>query len=80
MDSAPFICPSISTWRKSSFLETPTAKNVRGFDCIFELETKKADPAEKQIQDMILRLSSTMDVKAMATLLNMSVDVIKKYL
>ena len=29
---------------------------------------------------MILRLSSTMDVKAMATLLNMSVDEIKKYL
>ena len=45
-----------------------------------ELETKRADAAEKQIQDMILRLSSTMDVKAMATLLNMSVDVIKKYL
>ena len=44
------------------------------------LETKRADAAEKQIQDMILRLSSTMDVKAMATLLNMSVDVIKKYL
>ena len=45
-----------------------------------ELETKRADAAEKKIQDMILRLSSTMDVKAMATLLNMSVDVIKKYL
>ena len=45
-----------------------------------ELETKRADVAEKQIQDMILRLSSTMDVKAMATLLNMSVDEIKKYL
>ena len=45
-----------------------------------ELETKRADAAEKQIQDMILRLSSTMDVKAMATLLNMSVDEIKKYL
>ena len=38
---ASFFSP-ISTWRKSSFLETPTAKNVRGFDCIFELETKKA--------------------------------------
>ena len=45
-----------------------------------ELETKIADAAEKKIQDMILRLSSTMDVKAMATLLNMSVDEIKKYL
>ena len=45
-----------------------------------ELETKRANAAEKQIQGMILRLSSTMDVKAMATLLNMSVDVIKKYL
>ena len=33
-----------------------------------ELETKRADVAEKQIQDMILRLSSTMDVKAMAIL------------
>ena len=43
-----------------------------------ELETKRADVAEKQIQDMILRLSSTMDVKAMAILLNMSVDEIKK--
>ena len=42
-----------------------------------ELETKRADVAEKQIQDMILRLSSTMDVKAMAILLNMSVDEIK---
>ena len=45
-----------------------------------ELETKRADAAEKQIQDMILRLSSTMDVKAMATVLNMSVDEIKKYI
>ncbi|WP_418561896.1 PD-(D/E)XK nuclease family transposase [Holdemanella porci] len=45
-----------------------------------ELETKRANAAEKQIQGMILRLSSTMDVKAMATLLNMSVDEIKKYL
>ena len=45
-----------------------------------ELETKRADIAEKQIQDMILRLSSTMDVKAMAILLNMSVDEIKKFI
>ena len=45
-----------------------------------ELETKRADVAEKQIQDRILRLSSTMDVKAMAILLNMSVDEIKKYI
>lgn len=45
-----------------------------------ELETKRADAAEKQIQDMIFRLSSTMDVKAMATVLNMSVDEIEKYI
>ena len=45
-----------------------------------ELETKRADIAEKQIQDMILRLSSTMDVKAMAILLNMSVDEIRKFI
>ena len=45
-----------------------------------ELETKRADAAEKQIQDMILRLSSTMDVKTMATVLNMSVDEIKKFI
>ena len=45
-----------------------------------ELETKRANAAEKQIQDMILRLSSTMDVKTMATVLNMSVDEIKKYI
>lgn len=45
-----------------------------------ELETKRADAAEKQIQDMILFLSSTMDVKAMATVLNMSVDEIEKYI
>ena len=45
-----------------------------------ELEKKRADAAEKQIQDMIFRLSSTMDVKAMATVLNMSVDEIEKYI
>ena len=45
-----------------------------------ELETKRADAAEKQIQDMILFLSSTMDVKAMAIVLNMSVDEIEKYI
>ena len=45
-----------------------------------ELETKRANAAEKQIQDMILRLSSTMDVETMATLLNMSVDEIEKYI
>ena len=45
-----------------------------------ELETKRADAAEKQIQDMILFLSSTMNVKAMATVLNMSVDEIEKYI
>ena len=45
-----------------------------------ELETKRADAAEKQIQDMIFFLSSTMDVEAMATVLNMSVDEIEKYI
>ena len=45
-----------------------------------ELETKRADAAEKQIQDMIFRLSSTMDVKAMATVLNMSEHEIEKYI
>ena len=45
-----------------------------------ELETKRADAAKKQIQDMILFLSSTMDVKAMVTVLNMSVDEIEKYI
>ena len=55
-------------------------KQVEGATKQTELETKRADVAEKQIQDMILRLSSTMDVKAMAILLNMSVDEIKKYI
>ena len=45
-----------------------------------KLETNRANAAEKQIQDMILRLSSTMDVETMATLLNMSVDEIEKYI
>ena len=45
-----------------------------------ELETKRADAAEKQIQDMILFLSSTMDVKAMDTVLNMSEHEIEKYI
>ena len=55
-------------------------KQVEEANKQIELETKRADVAEKQIQDMILRLSSTMDVKAMAILLNMSVDEIKKYI
>ena len=45
-----------------------------------ELETKRADAAEKKIQDMILRLSSTMDVETMASILNMSVDELEKYI
>ena len=45
-----------------------------------ELETKRADAAEKQIKDMILRLSSTMDIKSVASVLNVSVDEIKKYI
>ena len=57
-----------------------TNKQVEDATKQTELETKRADVAEKQIQDMILRLSSTMDVKAMAILLNMSVDEIKKYI
>ena len=35
-----------------------------------ELETKRADAAEKQIKNMILRLSSTMDIKSVASILN----------
>ena len=57
-----------------------TNKQVEDATKQTELETKRTDVAEKQIQDMILRLSSTMDVKAMAILLNMSVDEIKKYI
>ena len=45
-----------------------------------ELETKRADAAEKKIQDMILRLSSTMNVETMASILNMSVDELEKYI
>ena len=45
-----------------------------------ELETKRADAAEKQIKDMILRLSSTMDIKSVASVLSVSVDEIKKYI
>ena len=45
-----------------------------------ELETKRADAAEKKIQDMILRLSSTMDVETMASILNMSVDELERYI
>ena len=45
-----------------------------------ELETKRADAAEKQIKNMILRLSSTMDIKSVASMLNVSVDEIEKYI
>lgn len=45
-----------------------------------ELETKRADAAEKQIKNMILRLSSTMDIKSVASVLNVSVDEIEKYI
>ena len=45
-----------------------------------ELETKRADAAEKQIKNMILRLSSTMDIKSVASILNVSVDEIEKYI
>lgn len=45
-----------------------------------ELETKRADAAEKQIKNMILRLSSTMDIKSIASVLNVSVDEIEKYI
>ncbi len=55
-------------------------KNVEEANKLTELETKRADAAEKQIQDMIFRLSSTMDVKAMATVLNMSEHEIEKYI
>lgn len=45
-----------------------------------ELETKRADAAEKQIKNMILRLSSTMDIKSVASVLYVSVDEIEKYI
>ena len=45
-----------------------------------EFETKRADAAEKQIKNMILRLSSTMDIKSVASVLNVSVDEIEKYI
>lgn len=45
-----------------------------------ELETNRADAAEKQIKNMILRLSSTMDIKSIASVLNVSVDEIEKYI
>lgn len=45
-----------------------------------ELETKRADAAEKQIKNMILRFSSTMDIKSVASVLNVSVDEIEKYI
>ena len=45
-----------------------------------ELETKRADAAQKQLQDMILRLSSAMDIEDMASILNMSVDELEKYI
>ena len=45
-----------------------------------ELETKRADAAEKQIKNMILRLSSTMDIKSVASVLNVLVDEIEKYI
>ena len=45
-----------------------------------ELETKRADAAEKQIKNMILRLSSTMDIKSVASVLNVSVDEIEEYI
>lgn len=44
-----------------------------------ELETKRADAAEKQIKN-IIRLSSTMDIKSVASVLNVSVDEIEKYI
>ena len=64
--------------QEANKLKQEANKQVEEANKQTELETKRADVAEKQIQDMILRLSSTMDVKAMAILLNMSVDEIKK--
>ena len=68
------------TLQEANKLKQEANKQVEEANKQTELETKRADVAEKQIQDMILRLSSTMDVKAMAILLNMSVDEIKKYI
>ena len=66
--------------QEANKLKQEANKQVEEANKQTELETKRANVAEKQIQDMILRLSSTMDVKAMAILLNMSVDEIKKYI
>ena len=55
-------------------------KKVENANKQTELETKRADAAEKKIQDMILRLSSTMDVETMASILNMSVDELERYI
>ena len=66
--------------QEANKLKQEANKQVEEANKQTELETKRADVAEKQIQDMIIRLSSTMDVKAMAILLNMSVDEIKKYI
>ena len=66
--------------QEANKLKQEANKQVEEANKQTELETKRADVAEKQIQDMILRLSSTMDVKAMAILLNMSVDEIKKFI
>ena len=66
--------------QEANKLKQEAKKQVEDATKQTELETNRADVAEKQIQDMILRLSSTMDVKAMAILLNMSVDEIKKFI
>ena len=55
--------------QEANKLKQEANKQVEEANKQTELETKRADVAEKQIQDMILRLSSTMDVKAMAILL-----------
>ena len=39
MDSAPFICPSISTWRKSAILETPEQKNLPAWSSCWNCPT-----------------------------------------
>ena len=65
---------------EASKLKQEANKQVEEANKQTELETKRADAAEKQIKNMILRLSSTMDIKSVASILNVSVDEIEKYI
>ena len=65
---------------EASKLKQEADKKVEDASKQTEIETKRADAAEKQIKNMILRLSSTMDIKSVASVLNVSVDEIEKYI